>query len=473
MFNPLSTKNLWVSPIASENGDGTIETPFNTITAALAKAQRGSVVVLLAGTYEETVTIQELHGNEDNPITICAFPNSEQPIIAESEWYLYNVTDIIISGIQFQKTAHSAISLVGNSLRNSIRHCQFDHCGLDNGCSIFLGGSGGFCTVIENCHFTGDPKAIEHIDIMISQSIDSDDDDSTISEHTMIRYNHFSNCGTAIVMGSTDELDLCGNHQIDENLFENCHEGIRVKTRGATICGNIFRSCQWGINLQAGNDTVINDNRFENCTHSAQIFWGDVTFRDNCCVNAPISIPHEQTDTSAMIIHNNSFISTTNDTAPLLVVTNNIPLLISDNIFAHAPISIPVTALVSGNITTILTNSTTGITYEDLTFTDPNGGDFSHTFTVGCTHGAQVRQDIAHIPQVTIDELAQQFHHEHSNDTLSSQSIDEREIYLQSFFHQDENEGVEEAVNEDDEDDIPTDPFTLRAIGIDGELEDN
>ena len=71
------------NPAASEQNSGSPEKPFNTISAAAAKARAGDKVVIHGGTYRETV-VMLTSGSKEAPITFEAAPN-ELPIIKGSD----------------------------------------------------------------------------------------------------------------------------------------------------------------------------------------------------------------------------------------------------------------------------------------------------------------------------------------------------------------------------------------------------
>ena len=123
MFNITDSVNIWVSPKAPEGGSGSVELPFSSIDQAIEKAVAGSRVVLMPGVYEDKVSLREVQGTEMEPITIMALPDRDEPVVCESEWFLYDVSDLIISGITFSKIDNSALSIMGTSERNIIKNC--------------------------------------------------------------------------------------------------------------------------------------------------------------------------------------------------------------------------------------------------------------------------------------------------------------------------------------------------------------
>jgi pectin methylesterase-like acyl-CoA thioesterase len=146
MFDKLSEKNIWVSAKNKEFGDGSFENPYSKIQAALDNAVAGSNVVLFSGIYDEKLIVRDISGTIDEPITITG-----EDVVSNSEWYFYSASDFVIKNIKFEKTGNSAISIVGESQRNSIKDCEFSECGEVAECALFFGGSGGDFNSVENC----------------------------------------------------------------------------------------------------------------------------------------------------------------------------------------------------------------------------------------------------------------------------------------------------------------------------------
>jgi len=269
MFNITDSANIWVTSKAPSGGTGTVELPFQTIGEAVEKAVAGSRIILMPGTYDEKVSLREVQGSEMKPITIMALPEKEDPVVCTAEWFLYDVTDLIISGITFSKIENNALSIMGASQRNIIKNCHFDRCGESSECSLFLSGNSGRFNVIEECRFDSvDPHSEKQIALFIAQSTDDEDPTLKPSSNTIVRYNKFNSFGTAIIDGSSDDIISYANHLIEENSFDSCFEGVRVKAAGSVVKANIFKECTTAITVIAGEGTEILENRFENCRNA-------------------------------------------------------------------------------------------------------------------------------------------------------------------------------------------------------------
>jgi len=464
MFDKLSEKNIWVSSTADDNGNGSFENPYSKIKTALDNAKAGSNIVLFSGIYDEKLVISDIGGTIEEPIIITTFEQNFEKVISRSEWYFYSASDFVIKGITFENTTNSAISMVGESQRNSIKDCEFSECGEVAECAIFFGGSGGDCNVVENCRFTAPKDAKNHIAIMISQSIDNEDDTILNSRNTSVRFCEFNDCKAAIVIGSDENISgLFGEHEISDNLFENCDCGIKIKISGTQICGNIFRNCKNGIENIFGYENEIFENRFENCEKAISVLCDDLTIKENCFVYSAVSIETKNKNSEDE--------------------EESLPILICENTF----IGVEIAAAGDGDITTFITKN---IFYDckisdnkntvekdnknvsKNEFSDFANGDFSTNTNYGCSSGAENRLEIEEIPMVDIAkmfELQEKEIDSRSDKKLSDETIEERDLFLKTMYFQDENE--------EDEIEVEAMPIGeksyLREIGVDGELEDN
>ena len=70
-------------------------------------------------------------------------------------WFFYDICDLIVSGFTFRDAPHGAVSVMGACLRNRFADLLFINCGTRESasCTLFFGGAGGSCNVVENCLF--------------------------------------------------------------------------------------------------------------------------------------------------------------------------------------------------------------------------------------------------------------------------------------------------------------------------------
>ena len=472
MFDKFSEKNIWVSAKAPVGGNGSFEKPFSKIKDALDCAVASSVVVLLSGNYEEKLVVSDLCGSIEEPITILAYNENSKDVISYSDWYFYSTKDIVIKGIVFRKTANAAISIIGEAERCSIKDCEFIECGEVSECSVFFGGSGGACNVVENCEFVAPKNADNHIAVMISQSTDENDEKIIPnSKNTSVRFCRFKNCKTAIVIGSDENIcGLFGGHEVCSCSFDTCETGVKIKVSGTQICGNIFRNINSAIITDAGGENEIFENRFEKCGNALVIGSDDITVAENCFIDSKISFDGEEENKEALpvLIHENTFISNSGD--EVICARCKSTAFASKNIFYNC------------DIAEQYIDEADNIFEKNNIFADFSNGDFSTDTNYGCKSGAEKLLAIDEIPKVDIVELfkKQEKEHETTNDRenalakhghLSEKTIEERDLFIKAMYFQNDEEN-------DDDDEIEFEASHvgyegLRPIGIDGELEDN
>lgn len=446
MFDPNSSRNIWVSQRASGKEDGSLEAPFSSIKAAIDAATPGATVVVTEGEYDESVSVNERTGEETNPITIMADPNAESVLLTK-EWYLYEVSDFIISGFTFVETSNTAISLVGGSKRNIFKECLFIKCGEDAECTIFLGGSNGEFNVIENCQFAREKEGT-NIGVLIAQSKDSEDSDSVVSTNTIVRFCTFENYSTGVLIGSGDDIVEAGNHRIQENLFTDCDEGLRIKAIASDIRENIFRGCDIAINQIDGAECEITDNRIETSRIGVRLTKSDTTMSQNCCVDAPVEIELEKEMVLPTVISNNSFIFTKESTAVKVNGSGaDFSVIVSDNLLYNG--SVEQTSEMRLHENHQFPEG--GIEFENIA-----AGDFRcDSVSAGCKSGAAFRTSIAPIPQVDITN-----HGLESSKSGTATPMDERDLYLRSLFminEDDMEENPQEYQDDEEEDERPED----------------
>jgi len=477
VIDKLSQKNIWVNPCAKDDGDGSFDFPYSKIQTAINEVSAGFTIVLLPGIYEENLTIRDLCGLPETPITIAALNRNGETVVSNAEWYFYSVKDFVIKGITFKKTLGSAISMVGESHRNSIKDCAFDECGETSECAVFFGGSGGDCNVVENCKFSAPQSSKNHIAVMISQNVDLEDDLIVCSKNVSVRFCGFENCITAIVAGSGDDVSFIpGAHEICDNLFENCQNAIKLKTGAARICGNIFRSNETAINHISGFENEIFENRFENC-RNAVICGEDATISGNLFVDSNISAKGKSAKNSlSVLICENTFVSSEKELAKVVICQEDLPLFITKNIFYGCKTGENKNFSTKDNICNFA-EKIDGFTFEKIEFYNRSDGDFSTNSNYGCKTGVEKLTKIEKIPQVDILEMFQKHGKncgcgeddcKHGIDArFAEKTLEERELLVKSMFFEDNT------TEKNDFEAVSAGQQILRPIGIDGELEDN
>ncbi|MFC1476513.1 right-handed parallel beta-helix repeat-containing protein [Fibrobacterota bacterium] len=285
-------KIIWVSSFYEGKGSGTYEAPYTDISMAVRRAQPGNTVVLKPGNYSNRVSVQN-SGTIDHPIRIVAENKGKAEVCCRAGWFFYDASDIIVSGITFRNIPHQALSAVGLCKRNSFNNLRFVNCGIDKDapCTLFFGGSGAECNVVEKCDFEVDQGSYKEgsdipIGLMISEG-DTEEGAEPNRNH-VFRKNNFINYGCAIVVGTRDEQYGAYSHIVENNHIRNCSsDGIRIKCGDTIIRGNVIQRCtNNGISIINGRTDVIADNRIEICETGVYIGGHDCSLVNNCIVRS-------------------------------------------------------------------------------------------------------------------------------------------------------------------------------------------
>lgn len=290
MFDREDPGLLWVSSEVNDNGDGTYDKPFCAIENALKIVEPGNTIILKSGVYEEDVTVQ-VSGKIDKPIRITADDNAIVELTGVC-WFFYDTSDLIISGFTFKNAPYGAISVIGACQRNRFDNLQFDNCGTAEkpSCTMYFGGSGAECNVVENCTFicskdkknTAPSNAI--IGLMVSEG---DNENGMPIKHLIFRKNRFENYTNGILVGSNNDNVSMYGHVVEYNTVLNCSKnGILVRCGDTQVRGNLIKNCSSSaIAVSAGSSSVIEDNRIESCSNGIAINGSGHNVTNNCIVN--------------------------------------------------------------------------------------------------------------------------------------------------------------------------------------------
>jgi hypothetical protein len=296
MFDTNDPSIVWVSPSASGGaGDGTFEIPFDSITKALGVVRPGQTIVLKSGAYADSVNF-EISGTIHQPIRITADAGAKVEVV-KACWFFYDASDLIVSGITFVDAPFGAISVIGSCERNRFENLKFINCGTSAGtsCTLYFGGSGGSCNVVENCLFehaarrAASGRAKEalpgtgSIGLMVAEG--DADHGAPIKDH-VYRRNRFVNYDYGILIGTNDSSTGFYGHIVEYNTVENCAvEGILVKCGDSQVKGNLVRRCDSNsIDIAAGKGSVVSDNRVADCGNGIRVNGADHTVTNNCVV---------------------------------------------------------------------------------------------------------------------------------------------------------------------------------------------
>ena len=445
----INNGEIFVSPLAQEHGNGSREYPFSSIEEALSLVGAGSSVVLLNGTYSETVSIQ-ISGELTNPIKIRA--EKLGGAVVTSNWFLYDSSDIIISGIIFRDIPSQAISVIGNCERNSFYELTFLNCGTSEKkpCTIFFGGSGAYCIVVEKCLFDNrsSKKSKNSIAIIVTEG--DTEEQNRANKNFLIRENRFLNYGTTISLGTRDESVSNENysHIIESNRIEKCFEpAIKVRCNGSIIRDNLIKNCQKSaVDIICGSEQEISSNRIENCVNSIELQKSDVTISQNCFIKNIKSdiciIEKIDNRQGAISIINNTFVSNNNGSVSI-VTPKKVPIVVTENIFSYSKDIFHKSKKIA---TTHFVNN---IMDPKILFEDISVGNYSTDKNEGAVGWAVLGEDIPIVKKELV-ELSLPLKNGDKVESLIKE-VDGRELYSRSFFiNQEDNMESDEEIEDID-----------------------
>ncbi len=281
---------LWVNE-SVPGGHGSYESPFPSIEEGLERIQPGQTLVLQSGEYTTDCTIQT-SGSYDRPIRICA-EGQGTAVIRSACWFLYDVSDLIISDLVFIDAPYGAISVVGECSRNRFASLRFVNCGTRKkaSCTLYFGGAGGGCNVIEECSFEhaaqqpGAPVTVENaaVGLMIAQG-DAGNGNPIVD--IVVRRNRFLDYGLGILIGGDGSRSARCGHVIEYNRVSGCtQDGILVKSGDTTMRGNVIEKCPGNsLSVQSELDCTVEENRVIDCGRGIVVQGRGHTVTNNCII---------------------------------------------------------------------------------------------------------------------------------------------------------------------------------------------
>ena len=75
----------YVSTKGDDSNPGTLELPFRSINNAVSKVKAGDTIFIREGIYKEKIYLEDLNGEEGNPITFKNYLDEEVVISGEKE----------------------------------------------------------------------------------------------------------------------------------------------------------------------------------------------------------------------------------------------------------------------------------------------------------------------------------------------------------------------------------------------------
>ena len=310
---------LWINPDLFDDGDGTFEHPYCAIETGLERVQPGQAVVLQAGNYGADCNIQ-VSGTAHRPVRIVAMPGAEV-VVRSACWFLYDTSDLILSGISFVDAPFGALSVIGSCSRNRFEDLMFVNCGgrRETACTLYIGGAGGGCNVVENCSFlrpSGGAAAATDasIGLMIAQG---DTAHGSPIVNCLVRRNRFENYAYGVVVGGDESRSARCGHIVEYNELSGCfREGILVKSGDTRIRANLVEKSTGGaLSLRSELDGSVEDNRIVECGRGVFVHGTGHSVAGNCivrCAGGALQVGGVSEDdhgtTENCFIENNTFI---------------------------------------------------------------------------------------------------------------------------------------------------------------------
>lgn len=458
-MNRNSVKDIFVSESYHGESNGSEEAPFRSITKALEVAGPGSRILLNEGIYSESVSIQ-MSGTLSDPIKIEA--QKDKNVIVTASWFIYDSSDIIISGIKFKDITSQALSIIGTCERNSINNIIFENCGTSDKtpCTLFIGGSGSNCNVIEKCDFSNN-NSDKTIGIIISEG--NSDEEALPNSNIIIRENMFTGFDTAMIIGTREDETVNGlyGHIIEGNKISDCKsEGIRLRGGDITIKDNLIKKCgSCGINIKSGIEQTISHNRFDSCKTAISLESDDILIRQNAFINSTDNfidiLSKGDTAKGSVAINHNTFIQNAEDKTFCIHLSNIRPLIARKNLLLNTDNIIneentDKSSFLEKNYCNIEKSNNPKCFFLEFKVEKEEEGNFSTDTSIGAS-GWQVKgENLPQTEKIVVKSLADK---ENMIDALIDE-VDSRELYSRSFFINQEDNMDDEPPEEEEDGEI-------------------
>jgi hypothetical protein len=389
LFDKNDPSTLWVSAAAADSGNGTFDAPFSDIDRALAIVKPGNTIVLKPGKYSRTVTVQ-VSGTLRQPIRIAGENGAEA---INACWFFYDVNNLIVSNIGFRNTPHGAISVIGACSHNRFEDLTFFECGVGEqlSCTLFFGGSGGACNVVENCRFERRASPAgggSSIALMVAEG--DSDLGAAITDH-VFRKNVFVNYTTGIVVGAGDAPAGEYGHIVEYNTVDRCSgDALIIKCGDTRARGNLVQKCACtAIAVRAGSNSVIEANRIIDSAAGISVNGAGHTIQNNCLIRCGSQGIHahgtkdEETRIAAanLFIENNTFVECGNESEKESAVIRLDPGtsgIIRRNLFSGNAVIATCQTLFVVKENGVTGETGGGIETKPVGFKDPAGDDYTN-----------------------------------------------------------------------------------------------
>ncbi len=280
-------RQWWVATDGDdEEGTGSDERPFRSVTRASRDAGPGDHIYLKPGDYEQDEQIT-CAGAPDHPVRISPAPGipfarnlvtrfvPKDPIemapaphgrviVHKSAWKLQNATHVHIEGIEFRDTPHGVIRLGDRAAHNAVRRCVFLRCPTNEpgtaryGAGIVASGLEAGDLLIEDNVFDARWAVNNHL----RETDVINPGEGNWCKRWVFRRNKVAGyqklqLGIGLPTGYVPTY-----HRVEDNEFFNCNEAVHIKTSDNIFRGNHIHHMSSGyLRLTTG---MVNRSGFRN-----------------------------------------------------------------------------------------------------------------------------------------------------------------------------------------------------------------
>jgi hypothetical protein len=278
--NKKPLREIFVSPVGDNStGDGSRQSPFQTVNRALQGVKPGDAVRLLPGEYRVAAYLANLAGTKEAPIWFGGLPGEARPVfIGGAGLHLSRVRYLIVENLEITGATGNGLNCDdGGQFKNpeATQHVVFRNLHMrdigsgGNQDGLKLSGVNDFFVL--DCEFTRVSKngsGIDHVGChrgLVARCVFTEGGNSVQckggSEDIEIRANRFLDvAGRGINIGGSTGLTL-----FRPPLATNAPN---VEARNIRVFANLFRGCEGpicfvgAVNSIAANNTIVDPQRF-------------------------------------------------------------------------------------------------------------------------------------------------------------------------------------------------------------------
>ena len=197
------SSTIYINPNAESSGDGSQESPYNTIQEALDNIDSGNenTLVLMDGIYKgDSNTNLDIPGN----VLITASGNPTVDFENTAKSWNFEGSNVVLSGITFINAANSnaIINAAGNVNNYTIKSCTFK----DNINSTLLNLSNVDDINIQGCTFTSNLATADG-----KYSIIADNANNITLQNNNVKYNSYATSGAFINANNAKDISIRNN----------------------------------------------------------------------------------------------------------------------------------------------------------------------------------------------------------------------------------------------------------------------